>query len=67
VALTWSLMQVGELPRRPFVLVGEQWRKTVGEFSNDYYVRPQYRELIRYAADVTQVIDLLKPGITRKA
>ena len=60
VALTWSLMQVGEMPRQPFVLVGEQWRKTIGEFSNDYYVRPQYRELLRYADDVTQVVELLK-------
>jgi hypothetical protein len=60
VALTWSLMQVGEMPRQPFVLVGEQWRRTIGEFSNDYYVRPQYRELVRYAAEVAQVVELLK-------
>ncbi len=60
VALTWSLMQVGEMKQQPFVLVGEQWRKTIGEFSNDYYVRPQYRALLRYADDVTQVLDLLK-------
>jgi uncharacterized protein (TIGR00730 family) len=60
VALTWSLLQVGEMQRQTFVLVGEQWRRTIGEFSNDYYVRPQYRELLRYADDVQQVIDLLK-------
>ena len=60
VALTWSLMQVGEMKRQPFVLVGDQWRKTIGEFANDYYVRPQYRELLRYADNVAQVIDLLK-------
>jgi uncharacterized protein (TIGR00730 family) len=60
VALTWSLLQVGEVKRQPFVLVGELWRKTIGEFSNDHYVRPQYRELVRYADNVTQVIDLLK-------
>jgi uncharacterized protein (TIGR00730 family) len=60
VALTWSLMQVGEMQRQPFVLVGEQWRKTIGEFSNDYYVRPQYRALLRYADDVRQVLELLK-------
>jgi len=60
VALTWSLMQVGEMKRQPFVLVGAQWRKTIGEFSNDYYVRPQYRELLRYADDVKQVVELLK-------
>lgn len=60
VALTWSLLQVGEVRRQPFVLVGELWRKTIGEYSNDYYVRPQYRELVRYADDVGQVVELLK-------
>ncbi len=60
VALTWSLLQVGEVKRQPFVLVGELWRKTISEFSNDYYVRPQYRALLRYADDVTQVVELLK-------
>jgi uncharacterized protein (TIGR00730 family) len=60
VALTWSLMQVGEMPRQPFVLVGEQWRQTIGGFSNDYHVRPQHRELLRYASDVGQVVELLK-------
>ena len=60
IALTWSLMQVGEMKRQPFVLVGEMWRKTIGEFSNDYYVRPQYRELLKYADNIEQVLPLLK-------
>ncbi len=60
VALTWSLLQVGEVKRQPFVLVGELWRSTIGEFSNDYYVRPQFRKLIRYAEGVQQVLELLK-------
>ncbi len=60
VALTWSLLQAGEVKRRPFVLVGDVWRKTIGEFSSDYYVRPPNRELVRYAANVQQVVDLLK-------
>ena len=59
VALTWSLLQVGEMQRRPFVLVGEQWRTTIGAFSTDYYVRPQHRQLLRYAEHVGQVIELL--------
>jgi hypothetical protein len=60
VALTWSLMQVGEMKRQPFVLVGEQWRTTIGAFSTDYYVRPQYRDLIKYANQIEQVLPLLK-------
>jgi uncharacterized protein (TIGR00730 family) len=60
VALTWSLMQVGEMQRQPFVLVGEQWRTTIGAFSSDYYVRPQYRELVKYAGTIRDVLALLK-------
>ena len=60
VALTWSLLQVGEVKHQPFVLVGELWHKTISEFSSDYYIRPQYREFVRYAENVTQVIALLK-------
>jgi uncharacterized protein (TIGR00730 family) len=59
VALTWSLLQVGEVKRQPFVLVGEMWRATIDRFSNDYYVRPQYRELVRYADTIHDVLALL--------
>ena len=60
VALTWSLMQTGELRHGPFVLVGEMWRTTIGEFSGDDHVKPQYRDLIRYTTDVEGVLPLLK-------
>ena len=60
VALTWSLMQVGEMPHQPCVLVGEMWRATIERFSNDRYVRPQYRDLLRSADDVPPVVNLLK-------
>ena len=60
VALTWSLLQVGEVKRQPLVLVGELWRRTIGEFSTDYYVAPRNRDLVRYAADVQHVLALLR-------
>jgi len=60
VALTWSLLQVGEVKRQPFVLVGEMWRATIERFSNDRYVRPPYRELVKYADTIQDVLALLK-------
>ena len=60
VALTWSLLQVGEVKRRPFILVGELWRRTIGEFSTDYYVAPKNREFVKYADTVHDVVALLK-------
>ena len=60
VALTWSLMQVGEIACKPFVAVGAMWRNLLQEFSQNGYVRPEYCGLIRYADNVEQVVELLK-------
>ncbi len=60
VALTWSLMQAGEMKRQPLVLVGRMWRATIGDFSSDYHVRPHFRDLLKFADDVNQVLALLQ-------
>ncbi|HSD85483.1 MAG TPA: LOG family protein [Anaerolineae bacterium] len=60
VALTWSLLQVGEVKRQPFVLVGEMWHATIERFSNDRYVRTAYRELVKYADTIQDVLAQLK-------
>jgi uncharacterized protein (TIGR00730 family) len=60
VALTWSLMQVGEVKRQPFVLVGATWRATLGTYADDFHVRREFRSLLKYAEDVTQVVALLR-------
>ncbi len=60
VALTWSLLQVGEVERRPFVVVGAIWHKTLQAFSRSGYVDPKYHTLIRYADAVEQVLSLLR-------
>jgi uncharacterized protein (TIGR00730 family) len=62
VALTWSLLQVGEVKHQPFVLVGAMWHKTIGEHSDDFHVRREYRGLLQYVDDVTQVLPLLIPA-----
>lgn len=60
VALTWSLLQVGEVSRRPFVVVGPMWRRLLQEFSNNGHVRPEFRGLLQYADDIEHVLPLLK-------
>jgi uncharacterized protein (TIGR00730 family) len=59
VALTWSLMQAGEVKRQPFVVVGPTWRRLLQEFSENDHVRPEFRGLIRYAGGVDDVLSLL--------
>ncbi len=40
IALVWSLLQVGELSARPFVLVGPMWRRFVATFAEDAAISP---------------------------
>ncbi len=60
VSLTWSLMQVGEKTRQPFVVVGSMWHDLLENFSNNGYVKEQHHELIRYAEGIDGVLALLK-------
>jgi uncharacterized protein (TIGR00730 family) len=59
VALTWSLMQIGETKRQPFVVVGSMWHDLLENFSKNGYVREQYKQLIRYAETSDGVLSLL--------
>lgn len=40
MALIWSLLQVGELSARPFVLVGPMWRRFVEVFAETAAISP---------------------------
>ncbi|HLF26766.1 MAG TPA: LOG family protein [Anaerolineae bacterium] len=60
VALTWSLMQVGEIERKPFVLVGAMWRQALHTFAHNGYVQAHQHELLAYAETVEEVTALLK-------
>jgi uncharacterized protein (TIGR00730 family) len=64
VALTWSLLQVGEIAPKPFVLVGEMWRDVLAHFYGDgAYVREASMALMRFARTPEDVLSLLKDGI----
>ena len=61
VSLMWSLVQTGEIKRRPLVLVGPVWRETLREFlaQADGYVPERDRTLLRFANHVDHVVPLL--------
>ncbi|PWH17181.1 MAG: DNA-binding protein [Anaerolineae bacterium] len=54
IALTWNLMIVESLPRRPLVLVGEGWQAVFDQFfrSLSHYIPERQREFLRFAQDV---------------
>lgn len=47
LALVWSLVQVGEIPPRPIVLVGDLWQRTITAFFSEAdFIRPDHQRLI---------------------
>jgi uncharacterized protein (TIGR00730 family) len=59
-ALTWSLLQVGEIPPRPLVAVGELWQRTLAVFINDRYVLPAHKQLITLARTPEEAVTHLR-------
>jgi len=61
VALTWSLLQVGEISPRPFVLVGERWGKTLSDFyDGGQYIDHNHLRLWQIAPTPEQVAPLIR-------
>jgi len=61
ISLTWNLMIVESLPRRPLVLVGTGWQAVLNQFmtSFDNYLPPDQRDLLQYAPDVQTAVKLV--------
>ena len=59
VALSWSLMQVGEMPRKPFVLVGTGWQRIMETYRRESTVKERDFGLLAFAPTVHQVVPLL--------
>lgn len=59
MALAWSLLQVGELPPRPLVLLGDMWRATVGSFVRPEYIQESHIGLVLHADTPEEAVNLL--------
>ena len=60
VALSWSLLQVAEMPRKPLVLVGPPWQQIMETFHRESTVKERDWALLSFAENVSQVLPLLE-------
>lgn len=49
MTLAWSFLQVGEIERRPFVMLGSKWPQTIQAFFDPLYIRPEHMALLTFA------------------
>jgi predicted Rossmann-fold nucleotide-binding protein len=60
LALTWSQMQVGVMPPRPFILLGGIWQRTMEAFVDPRYVAQAYQNLLQFSDTPAQAVELLE-------
>ncbi len=61
ISLTWNLMIIGSLHRRPLILIGDGWQSVLHQAfqSLSEYITPTQRELVQFAPDVKTAAELL--------
>jgi uncharacterized protein (TIGR00730 family) len=62
IALTWNLMAVESLHRRPLILIGGGWQSTFDQFFQELgsYLTARHREIPTFAEDVHTAINMLE-------
>jgi uncharacterized protein (TIGR00730 family) len=65
VALAWSLMQTGEMPERPLVLLGPLWRDTIRVYAQAEYIRPRDMDLIYLATSAETAVGYIRQRLAR--
>lgn len=62
ISLTWNLMLVGSVGRKPLILIGDAWRSVFAEvfLRLSDYVREDQRALLQFAADSSSAITILR-------
>jgi len=61
ISLTWNLMIIGSLHRRPLILIGSGWQNVLDQAyrSLDEYFSATQRELVQFAPDIQTAMNLL--------
>lgn len=61
VALTWSLLQTGEIAPMPFVLLGEKWGDLLRmHYGSGEYIRESYMTLFQVARTPEQAVTVIR-------
>lgn len=62
IATAWNLMIVEAIPIKPLILIGAGWKAVMETFyrTQESYVPQHQRDLLQYAGDVREAVDMLR-------
>jgi uncharacterized protein (TIGR00725 family) len=61
IALSWNLMIVDAMPRKPLILIGERWKKVLETFNREFadYTSINQGMIITFAATIHEASELV--------
>lgn len=59
LSVTWSLLQIGAVPRKPFILLGRHWHRIMDVLSQETFIRPQDLALLRVVEMAEEAVETL--------
>ena len=60
MTLAWSFLQVGEIEKRPLILLGELWQQTIAAFNDTRYVRQENLDLLTFVDSAEMAVSALQ-------
>jgi uncharacterized protein (TIGR00725 family) len=62
ISLTWNLMIIGAMHRRPLVLIGDGWQTVFDQVMRSFegYIPAVQKELLQFATDIHSAVELLE-------
>lgn len=67
MALAWSFLQVGEIPARPFAMIGPLWPQTIQAFFDPLYIKPEHMKLLFFADSPHTAVSHVVQFVTDKS
>ncbi len=60
MTLAWSFLQVGEIGKRPLILLGNLWQQTIAAFNDTRYVRQANLDLLTFVDSAETAVSALQ-------
>ncbi|HID55561.1 TPA: LOG family protein [Candidatus Poribacteria bacterium] len=57
--LLWCLEYIGKIPRKPIVLLGEAWRKTIRTLEKQMQLTPLHLNLLSFASSPQEAVEII--------
>ena len=59
LGITWSLLQIRAVPRKPFILLGQHWHRIMDVLSQETFIRPKDFTLLRVVETAEEAVKTL--------